>query len=457
MKKRLLLFFLFLLPIIVSAEENSGSCGDNLTWTYTDGVLTISGNGDMYDYDGSNSPWKLPLYQNQVTTIKIGDGVTSIGNNAFNNFNNITAVTFPNSITRIGSGAFYSCNRLATVDIPNSVTHIGKGAFNDCDGLTKVNISDIEAWCKIIFESDNSNPLYYAHNLYINNEIATNISVPNNITEIRDYAFIRFTNLTSINFHNGVTSIGDHAFYECTNLTSINLPNSISYIGINAFLGCYRINTIYCLNPIPPTCGSSYTFNTPNAKEDNEVYNYAVLHVPMGSKEMYESFHGWRYFQKIKEDMEIDGIVYYANLTVQQGTTGYTRQSIKAGETYTIYIGTFADNRVNAVTFNGVDVTDEIVNGNYTTPEIKGESVLCISYEVQSSVPSLKLNNIRVTGYNGEITVSNIEEPSDICIYSTDGELVNRIPSAKGSAAISVSPEQLYIVKVGSRSYKIAL
>ena len=170
MKKRLLLFFLFLLPIIVSAEENSGSCGDNLTWTYTDGVLTISGNGDMYDYDGSNSPWKLPLYQNQVTTIKIGDGVTSIGNNAFNNFNNITAVTFPNSITRIGSGAFYSCNRLATVDIPNSVTHIGKGAFNDCDGLTKVNISDIEAWCKIIFESDNSNPLYYAHNLYINND-----------------------------------------------------------------------------------------------------------------------------------------------------------------------------------------------------------------------------------------------------------------------------------------------
>ena len=183
----------------------------------------------------------------------------------------------------------------------------------------------------------------------------------------------------------------------------------------------------------------------------------ANLHVPMGSKEIYSAAHEWRYFEKIKEDMQQDGNVYYANLTVQQGTTGYTRQAIKAGETYTIYIGSFGENRVNAVTFNGVDVTEEIVNGNYTTPEITGESVLCISYEMPSSVPSLKLNDVKVMGYDGEITISNIDAPSDISIYSVDGKTVDNIPSALGSARISVTPNQLYVVKVGNRTYKIAL
>ena len=277
------------------------------------------------------------------------------------------------------------------------------------------------------------------------------------VTCIGGSAFRGCTGLTSVTIPNSIATIGDWAFSYCNNLTSLTIPNTVTTIGNSAFSGCYRLNTIYCLNPIPPTCYDNTFWCNEVVRDKYDVYTYANLHVPMGSKEIYSAAHEWRYFEKIKEDMQQDGNIYYANLTVQQGTTGYTRQAIKAGETYTIYIGSFGDNRVNAVTFNGVDVTEEIVNGNYTTPEITGESVLCISYEMPSSVPSLKLNDVKVMGYDGEITISNIDTPSDISIYSVDGKTVDNIPSALGSARISVTPNQLYMVKVGNRTYKIAL
>jgi hypothetical protein len=177
----------------------------------------------------------------------------------------------------------------------------------------------------------------------------------------------------------------------------------------------------------------------------------------MGSEELYGAAYEWRYFNKIKEDMEQDGKIYYANLTVKQGTTGYTRQAIKAAEKYTLYIGSIGNNTVNSVLFNGTDVTDQVVDGYFTTPEIKGESVLSISYEVVSDVKSTTLNQVKVTGYNDNINVSQIEESADVSVYTLDGKLVNSIPSVLGSTSIPVSPDQVYIVKVGARTYKIAL
>jgi hypothetical protein len=178
----------------------------------------------------------------------------------------------------------------------------------------------------------------------------------------------------------------------------------------------------------------------------------------MGSEELYSSAYEWRYFNKIKEDMESNGQVYYANLTVCQGTTGYTRQPVKAAETYTIYIGSYGDNKVNAVTFNGVDVTKSVVNGYYTTPEIKGESVLSVTYEKSSSsIQAVKQNDLKVIGVNGEINVSNIESASNVTVYTVDGKLIDNIPSAIGSARMQVPSDQLYIVKVGNRTFKLAM
>lgn len=97
-------------------EQDSGKCGDNLTWTIKDGTLTISGTGDMYDYSfifiqQNYAPWNgMP-----INTVVLQEGVTSIGNVAFNNCDNLTSITIPNSITRIGDGAFLNCIHLTDI------------------------------------------------------------------------------------------------------------------------------------------------------------------------------------------------------------------------------------------------------------------------------------------------------------------------------------------------------
>ena len=110
--------------------ETSGTCGPNLTWHLTDdGVLTITGKGEMYDYSYSNeAPWG----RFDTNRIIIGDGITTIGGRAFANCICLTSVTIPNSVTEIGGSAFFSCSSLTSVTIPNSVTTIGEDAFKYC-------------------------------------------------------------------------------------------------------------------------------------------------------------------------------------------------------------------------------------------------------------------------------------------------------------------------------------
>ena len=120
------------------------------------------------------------------------------------------------SVTRIYEGAFSGCSGLTSIDIPSSVTNIGSDAFSGCSGLKKVIVKDIASWCGIEFVGDSSNPLYYAHHLYSdeNTEI-TNLVIPNS-----------------------VTSIGSNAFKGCSALASIDIPNSVTSIGAYAFSGC---------------------------------------------------------------------------------------------------------------------------------------------------------------------------------------------------------------------------
>ena len=102
-------------------------------------------------------------------------------------------------------------------------------------------------------------------------------------------------------------------------------------------------------------------------------------------------------------------------------------------------------------------MTSSVVNGYYTTPEIKGESVLSISYEIATDVNPMSLQEVKVSGYNDKIWISNINEPSDVYVYSTDGKLVGNISDALGSVSLSVQGEQLYLVKVGDRTFKLTM
>ena len=143
------------------------------------------------------------------------------------------------SVTSIGNSAFYNCSGLTSVTIGNGVTSIGNSAFSGCSGLTSVHISDIAAWCNIDFEFYSSNPLYYAHHLYLNGEEVKDLVIPNSVTSIGYSAFRGCSGLTSVTIPNSVTSIGEYAFYNCSSLTSVTIGNSVTSIGNNAFNICH--------------------------------------------------------------------------------------------------------------------------------------------------------------------------------------------------------------------------
>ena len=105
------------------------------------------------------------------------------------------------------------------------LTRLSKGAFSGCSGLTGVYITDIEKWCKILFENDVANPLYYAHNLYLSNKLVTDFVIPDSITSIGAYAFIGCSGLTSVTIPNSVTSIGYSAFENCSGLTGVYITD----------------------------------------------------------------------------------------------------------------------------------------------------------------------------------------------------------------------------------------
>ena len=196
------------LNLTAYAAVRTGSCGDNVTYSLdtSTGVLTISGTGDMKNYS-SYSP-ESPFYcTSEIKSVIIDNGITSIGDYAFEKCRSLTSITIPNSVTSIGIFAFYYCTSLTSVTIPKSVTSIGDNAFCYCTSLT-------------------------------------NITIPNSVTSISSDTFWNCTSLKSVTIPNSVTSIGSSAFRCCTSLANITIPDSVISIFDNVFISCDSLTSI---------------------------------------------------------------------------------------------------------------------------------------------------------------------------------------------------------------------
>ena len=185
--------------------------------------------------------------QGNLIGVTIGNSVTSIGSQAFQNAALTSVIFTPTStLTIIGNQAFFSCTSLASITIPNSVTSIGNNAFNGCFGLTSIIIGNSVtsigasafASCSMTIIIIPSSVTSIAEGTFQSCTSLTSITIPNSVTSIGNFAFSNCFNLTSIIIGNSVTSIGTEAFQGCNNVgfTSITIPNSVTSIGDDAFL-----------------------------------------------------------------------------------------------------------------------------------------------------------------------------------------------------------------------------
>ena len=242
----------------------SGTCGENLTWSFDDGVLTISGSGAMYNYgieNGDDRPWAEHI--NNINSVVIENGITTIGSYAFS-YHNITSVSIPDSVTAIGKAAFSNCSNLETVTIGSGVTTIEKIAFNECDNLRLIDVNNDNCAFSskegVLFNKDGTvlicfpqgkGGVYYVPDGVIeigwgafgSNCKLEQVYLPGSLKTISDLAFAQIE-LSEIEIPDGVTSIGSMAFTCCFELTSIVIPKSVKQISAGAFAGCSYLSKI---------------------------------------------------------------------------------------------------------------------------------------------------------------------------------------------------------------------
>ena len=155
----------------------------------------------------------------------------------------LSKIIITDNCVGIAEMAFYGCENLKEIIIPESIVSIGRDAFENCVSLQKVDITSLTAWCNIDFVNEYSNPVYYG-DLYLNGELLTVAQLSEEVTEIKDYAFINCDSLKFIEFTESINAIGDYSFYGCSKIAEIMLPDNVGGIGEYAFYGCENLTRL---------------------------------------------------------------------------------------------------------------------------------------------------------------------------------------------------------------------
>ena len=228
----------------------SGTCGENLTWTLDDaGVLTISGTGAMEEYESGSIPWYD--YREDICTVIIEYGATSISGFAFQSCSNLTSIDIPDSVTVFGSTIFYNCSSLTSVTFPNQIESMDRGIFYGCSGLTTVILPE--------------NLTSISKNLFYECSSLTNVTIPNNVKSIGSFAFRGCISLKNITIPNAVTAIGSNAFCSCESITNITIPENVTNIESYAFSFCINLTDVTFTGDAPSIEASSFTNVTATA------------------------------------------------------------------------------------------------------------------------------------------------------------------------------------------------
>ena len=360
MKQIYILLIALLMGLSANAEK-SGTCGANLKWHLNDdGVLTITGKGDMYDYS-YGGPW----HYDNPTRVIIGNGVTTIGKNAFYGCNSLTYVTIPNSVTTIGKNAFDRCSSLTYVTIGNSVTTIGGYTFRECSSLTSVTIGNsITKIGELAFNGCSS-----LTSVAIPNRVTTigylafsgcssltSVTIGDSVTTIEQSAFSGCSSLTSVTFGNSVTTIGEFAFDRCSSLTSVTIPNSVTTIGGVAFGDCSSLTSVTIGNSVT-TIGDHFFHNNTKVIWLTNTPPTGYRNVKGGihyvANDLYTGLSNKKVYPYLSSIFEVDGIKYVPVSPSERICD--TIDCTYTGEPYELKIN-------KKVNYKGVDMTVREIN-----------------------------------------------------------------------------------------------
>ena len=256
-------------------EDVQNSCGENLTWTLSDnGLLTISGNGKMDNYDSAKkTPWHDCA--DQIKEIIIEKGVTSIGNFAFYGLTDIKEITLPKGMEVVGDYAFKGCISLESVELPKYLWKIGESAFYGCKSLKAMNMPDtITVMGAYAFKGcESMESLHISNNLYGLNESAfygckslTEIVVPEGIKRIDGYVFKNCSGVTKVELPSTLAKLGESAFYGCSSMTNMVIPTDVTSIGGYTFKNCLALEEITLPENLS-TIGEAALYGCSNLKE----------------------------------------------------------------------------------------------------------------------------------------------------------------------------------------------
>ena len=301
MKKLTLSFLLTLLPLLASADAVEI---DGIYYILISKAKEAIVTSNPNDYKGDIVIPETIIYKNntykvteikseafahynfldyQLKSVNLPKSIKYLPHALFLNRAGLKSIKLPEELDSMADSVFFMCESLETIIIPISLKSIGGSSFNGCSSLKSVQISDLEAWNNISFNSPGtqspSNPLMYAHHLYLNGEEIKDLVIPDNVSRISDYtfagcdlnsislhdnisyigscAFIGCKKVCNVNIPNSMKSIGDYAFQDCTGLTSVTIPNSVTSIGWNAFGDCTGLTSVTISNSVTSLGGFS--------------------------------------------------------------------------------------------------------------------------------------------------------------------------------------------------------
>ena len=376
----------------------------------------------MYDQTSTNPLYythQLFLGDKEVTEVVVPDNVKSLGFN-FAHCPNITKIVLPSTLEIIGPYAFLECSGLTSIEIPQSVSTIGRSAFNRCSGLTEINI-------------------------------------PQNVKTIETATFLYCTGLSKIIIPEGVTYIGTNAFRNCNSLQLIKLPSTVNGIDSYAFSNCPAIKDVYCINA-----------EAPNAKDPfkDSYINYATLHVPESSIELYKKSETWKDFGTIIALTAEE----YNRKKCEKPTISYVNGQLSfASETEGAeFVTDITDSDIKRYYDANIQLTANYTISVYATKagydnsDIATATLCWIDVEPKTEgdingIAQVAARAVLIQAAGGVINVQGCDDGEQVGVYSINGSQVGTAVSQNGAATVNTTlkPGSVAIIKVGEKSIKV--